>query len=446
MLSINIAFAVTFSRSNTPLGARAPPIIASVFVLIALLLLTLLLGRHIRYRNGGHVQDIGRGPQYTQLLNGLCALFSALSAITTAVSLAMLAARTAHLPTITVHSTTRSLISGGFVIWAISLVSEGTFIISMVVALKRSLQVGLEAPPVFSTDVSEMKESERRRSGSANAEDRGPSSIESSRPSRSRSDTLTSIRSSLSIVVRPITSKTRLMSASQKPAQRPASDDSGYRDTVVSVEDGFDSWDTSAVDPQSRQAVMESASPTPPRCPLETIPASPSTSRSPSPGFPLDLEPPRKTRPRSRSYSPARNYAERETRTISPTPSLREAHIHPLFRTDSPEPPPAVTPGTIITAAPAAGQVLATRPSIKSLRLRSGSIPVNPLLHSESLDSIRREMEQEDRVLEEQGAERTLTPPIPDWVMGAGSRSSMALYKSRRKPQSGNDKDDEAES
>jgi hypothetical protein len=35
-----------------------------------------------------------------------------------------------------------------------------------------------------------------------------------------------------------------------------------------------------------------------------------------------------------------------------------EAHIHPLFRSDSPTPPPVASPGTIVTASPLSGQVL----------------------------------------------------------------------------------------
>jgi hypothetical protein len=59
-------------------------------------------------------------------------------------------------------------------------------------------------------------------------------------------------------------------------------------------------------------------------------------------------------------------------------------------------------------------------------------------MHHESLDSIRQAMEKEDREkLEENGGERTLTPPIPDWILSAGSRSSMSGYNSRKKTQAG---------
>jgi hypothetical protein len=43
---------------------------------------------------------------------------------------------------------------------------------------------------------------------------------------------------------------------------------------------------------------------------------------------------------------------------------------------------------------------------------------------------------EEGEQLDDNGSERTLTPPIPDWVLGAGPRSSMAGYN-RKKTQTG---------
>ncbi|KAL3424749.1 hypothetical protein PVAG01_04030 [Phlyctema vagabunda] len=453
MLSTNISLSVALSHVNAPSNTRIAAVVACAPSLVAFSTLMLLVGRQIRYRNGAHVRDIGRGPQSTYFLAGFGALFCVFSTVATAVALGIMVAQIDNLPTTLLSSPTNSLVAGDFVLLAIFLLSSGIYLVCTVVFQRQSLQpygsqFGQEA---HTTGSSEMKSS-RPYSAGATITERGANSSDSSNSPRSRSDTLASLRSSLSIVVRPISSRTRLISSAQKMACRPTSTDSGYRDTMVEVDNGFDSWDTSAVDPQARQAVMDSGSPTPtaPRreqFPLETIPASPTTSRSASPGFPLDLEPPQ-SRQRARSFSPANSFVEHrvDMRTSSPTPSLREAHIHPLFRTDSPEPPPAATPGTIITASPISGQVLSSRSSVRSLRMRSGSLPASPLVHSDSLDSIRRAMEREDRELEETGGERTLTPPIPDRVMGAtipdyimsaGPRNSMNVYNARRKPQVG---------
>ncbi|CAK7213202.1 hypothetical protein SCUCBS95973_001720 [Sporothrix curviconia] len=325
--------------------------------------------------------------------------------------------------------------------------------------------------------------------------------------SAGRSDTVNSIRSSFSQVIRPITSKTRLISPStighsdsspsisgtssqRSSAWRPdslagssTSPASTYasreRDVRPSIED-FDSWDTSAVDLQNRLTVLES-SVTPSAIAsrfLETIPASPTTSRSPSPGMPLDLEPPHSRRRRSRSYSPAassmRSASGTRLRSQSQSqpqsPPFGEAHIHPLFRSDSPTPPPAVSAGTVVTAAPptAAQMTVTDAQSLRTLsRMRSGSLPAvpSPLSRQGSFDDfgVRRglgigerphtgsgspELREEDVEMANDGtteedeadrrsradsnAERKMTPPIPEWILTAGSRTSLSGYQSRK--------------
>ncbi|KAK0711484.1 hypothetical protein B0H67DRAFT_491402 [Lasiosphaeris hirsuta] len=263
---------------------------------------------------------------------------------------------------------------------------------------------------------------------------------------RSATETMSSIRSSLSSVLRPTSSRTRLLpSSSQRSSRRPASLDSIqihlHEQQSRNTEDGFDSWDTSAVDPQNRQTVLESSSPPLGRF-LETIPASPTTSRSPSPGTPLDLQPPRMRR-RSRSYSPGPMRAGQDQRAAFTQQSTQsESHIHPLFRSDSPTPPSIMTPGTVVTAAPNAGQVISDRASIRTLtRMRSGSLPTvpSPLSRQGSFDSFQRrpatssspELREEDE-LETDDTERKMTPPLPHWVLSAGSRTSLSSYHSRR--------------
>ncbi|KAK4158427.1 hypothetical protein C8A00DRAFT_39399 [Chaetomidium leptoderma] len=283
------------------------------------------------------------------------------------------------------------------------------------------------------------------------AKDRGSVSLDSATPpgssgGRSATETMDSIRSSLSNAIRPISSRTRLVSISRRSSHRPTSLDlaPGPRESRArSREEGFDSWDTSAVDPENRQTVLESSSP-PHGHFLETIPASPTTSRSASPGTPLDLLEPPRSRRRSRSYSPV------STRTIqaqrvafTQQASHSEAHIHPLFRSDSPLPPSA-TPGTVVVAAPNAGQLISDRQSIRSIqsmrRLRSESLPgvPSPLSRAGSCESFPRrgaenssttELQEEDEAevaIAGADAERKMTPPIPDYILGAGPRSGAS--------------------
>ncbi|KAF9872925.1 hypothetical protein CkaCkLH20_09435 [Colletotrichum karsti] len=277
---------------------------------------------------------------------------------------------------------------------------------------------------------------------------------------RSATDTLSSIRSSLSNVVRPISSRTRLLPLREK--RRAESIDSNHyrsRSSSVNEDSSFDSWDTSSVDMQNRMTVLGTSSPVPGGRFLETIPASPTTSRSPSPGTPLDLdlEPPR-TRRRSRSYSPVGDLRRPETTFTMqssasdgelrrPEPaftmqgSASESHIHPLFRSDSPDPPPMVTPGTMVVAAPDAGRVISDRHSVR--RMRSGSLPSgpSPLSRTSSVENffpngapVKEEKEELESPQEEDEdpAERQMTPPIPEWILTAGARTSLNGYQSRK--------------
>ena len=294
---------------------------------------------------------------------------------------------------------------------------------------------------------------------------RGSVSFDSPTPPGSSGGRSASIRSSLSqAVLRPITSRTRLLSISRRSSYRPASLDltaTHERRSRSSTDEGFDSWDTSAVDAQNRQTVLESSSPPPLARSLETIPASPITSRSPSPATTLEMLDPPRTKRRSRSYSPASSraiQAQRAAFTQQTTQS--ESHIHPLFRSDSPTPPPIATPGTVVIAAPNGGQTLSDKQSIRSIkslhRLRSGSLPAipSPLSRATSSDSLHRRAEssspdireedeaessspgirEEDEAEASEGAEaeRKMTPPIPDWILTASTRTSLVTYNSRK--------------
>lgn len=293
-----------------------------------------------------------------------------------------------------------------------------------------------------------------------------------------RSPAMSSIRSSLSQVIRPITSRSSLLSLGRHSFHWPTSLDLARppADRSRSTEEGFDTWDTSAVDPDNRKTVLgSSAAPAANRV-LETIPASPPVSRSPSPRTPLQevLQPPPPSRQRSRSYSSrpgSTSTVHSQRSAFTQQVSRSEAHIHPLFRSDSPTPPPTATPGTVVFAAPNAGQVISDRQSIRSMqsvrRLRSESLPgvPSPLRSSASVESFlhRREesgstrpeiMEEVEEVpiapveevpaAEEEsgvagGGERKMTPPIPDWILTAGLRLSLAVYNTRKSSRSGDD-------
>jgi hypothetical protein len=272
---------------------------------------------------------------------------------------------------------------------------------------------------------------------------RGVNSIDSKKsPSSSGNsivDTISSIGSSLPQTIRPITSKTRLLSTRTTERHRPASlDSNSFR---PSRDNSFDSWDTSSVDAHSRQTILDASntSITKSRF-LETIPASPIVSRTPSPGpaQALDL-PDHPSRSSSRSYSPAPRQPEAAATSLTQHESSSESHIHPLFRSDSPTPPPVASPGTSVVASPNAGQVITPRPSIRSLnRVRSASLGRSPLSRQSSLEDTRqkKQHDESDSIAEvdeennNSAAGDSPKEPIPEWVLAAGSRMSLVRYSS----------------
>lgn len=118
---------------------------------------------------------------------------------------------------------------------------------------------------------------------------------------------------------------------------------------------------------------------------LETIPGS----RPVSPAKPLDgpyLG--RDARPAStesitftRAQSPASAQSSSPVYDLPFPPMIGEvafqSHIHPLFRSGSPGPPPVISPGTTVTAAPQAGQIVTTN-TIKRQRSAHNSRSATP--------------------------------------------------------------------
>jgi hypothetical protein len=259
---------------------------------------------------------------------------------------------------------------------------------------------------------------------------------------RSVAETVSSIRTSLSHKVRHVDSRTRLLSIKSTKSTLNSAKSNGSiwsrargesLDSMMAPGEGFDSWDTSSVETQNRH-VLDITAPPPARFlgALETIPASPTVSRAPSPGSPLDLEAQAERLHRTRSYSPLPRPPSTVLKTYS---SSSELHIHPLFRADSPTPPPAATPGTTILAAPETARTL----SAKSLtRMRSGSFPsLNPLSHRGSEENLKSKPPTPERLsplsseLEEE-KERQMTPPLPEWILNAGARTSLTEYQLRK--------------
>ncbi|KAI1202524.1 hypothetical protein F5X97DRAFT_319209 [Nemania serpens] len=432
ILALELFLAYGFWPSTSP--ARIIAVIASVAEAIVLILLAIKLVKYVWSINGQRPSDFR---------NVWFALDLMASVLASAVSVALLIliGKARSFPDNTSNIPLANLLIGSAIVLGFAFTAQLFFIVVYFVLQRLpdsdqavSLHTNDEGrlSPPFSMRIKSVPYDRTKPALSQTRFNERGSSEYPSRPGtsggRSAAETITSFSGSLSSVVRPMGSRTRLLSSSSKSGQRLNSFDSNaYRDAFSVPEDGFDSWDTSSVDPHNRQIVLETSSPIRPRF-LETIPASPANSRSPSPGCPLDLEPAKRGR---RNRSPV--HRAQQERTFMPSES--ELHIHPLFRTDSPGPPPATTPGTVVVAAPNAGQFI-TGTSV--MQMRNGSFSHSPGLLSrrESYESFRKTPSPtSDRLQPEDmgGGERKMTPPIPDWILNPEPRPSFASYRSKER-------------
>ena len=313
----------------------------------------------------------------------------------------------------------------------------------------------------------EMREAERSATATTLHSNPFHEQISSSLPSLVASDGTSSIRSSFSTIQRPSSSRRGLLTRQHSYTPRRSSLDGPSRRS--SQDEGFDSWDTSGVSSHMRETVLHSkptikgsvlqpipgsrspspakalegpffqSSPSlsPPASPLpqpsvsrpNSPPSSPSEQPSFTTMFPPSTNPPQTSpllrnysRPGSRSGPVSRSVTISHSRPNSRSRAPSEDHIHPLFRSCSPVPSPGASPGTVVTAAPGAGQLIDER-MLKRMRSRSGSLPSSPspLVRSESYPDIRSMREPP---LTNQGA-----PPLP---FLAGIEPSPSQHKVKR--------------
>lgn len=281
-------------------------------------------------------------------------------------------------------------------------------------------------------------------------------------------------RSSLSIITRPSSSRSKLLRQNSYTRFSRSSSFENSTTARPSQDSGFDTWDTSTVASHLRETVPHS-------CPstkrangaLEPIPGS----RSPSPAKALEgpffatamepsppasplPQPSYSSRPPSRQRSAPSSplfqssFSRPPSRQRSPS---CEDHIHPLFRSYSPSPPPTASSGTSVLAAPVGGQLVNER---ILRRMRSGSLPSSPmspspLVRSETyfdfataptsptgeagtppLRNFILVASASERVLGRAGfgkraasMREVTTPPIPDFVLNAGEKREQGARR-----------------
>ncbi|KAF7596280.1 hypothetical protein BBP40_002424 [Aspergillus hancockii] len=111
-----------------------------------------------------------------------------------------------------------------------------------------------------------------------------------------------------------------------------------------------------------------------------------------------------------------------------------ESNIHPLFRSNSPTPPPTAMPGTTVIASPAAGQTI----SIKALhRMRSANSlrSYTPRSRSPLYERVNQAGQEVDRKQgsgdSRGGGNSDQSCAIPSFVMAADLRRSITQYKKK---------------
>jgi hypothetical protein len=172
------------------------------------------------------------------------------------------------------------------------------------------------------------------------------------------------VRRSLDHIIRPMTSRTKLLLQKARDSYSLHSDRKQSSDTK-DHEDDFGDWDTSP--PYELQKEIYTRPP-PVRARLETIPGSrPVSAAKPLDGpFPEEVAEEKQT-----SIDSTQNEVNQPTTSSSESSSVRrisrrswdnsppdQSFIHPLFRSESPQPAPFVSPGTTLYASPLAGRTI----------------------------------------------------------------------------------------
>ncbi|MCJ1435144.1 hypothetical protein MMC27_004514 [Xylographa pallens] len=468
---------------------------ASITVLVYLLYRTV---REASCTSGHSREDSRRARQNATTLLGLgLSVLAGVAAIGTFVWMKVLMPELSEL---FLGQQASEIFACSVVLWVLSAISQLIYYIILLRRRRNPTLSALSAPIPLADDP--LESANDTRPGTARTLRASPPASPRISPKRS------SLRSSLTIAIRPTSSKTKLVSC--QPSY-PTS----ITTTRASTDSAFDSWDTSSISPQMRETVLRS-SPALPRNPLSPIPGS----RSPSPAKALEgpfLPSPPQTRPstsRSQPSSPPPSFnnsyftqqllLSSHSQPTSPVvdspatffsynnfsrPSIlrgrssteslphiararsasanahsgvtNEDHIHPLFRSNSPTPPPSATPGTTVTAAPGSFTGLLIHERMVR-RMRSGSLPASPSPlaagtgyffpedmpvrspseeiadggHPTAGDD--RTEEGDDEVMRrkiEEGTGRKMTPPIPDFILSV-ARSDSNAY-GRRKVEGG---------
>lgn len=353
--------------------------------------------------------------------------------VTTGVVAGAVASSSSQFMTAPNHPTahqTRSLFVAWCVMWAISVLSQGLlcgFLLVQITEREPRNRYLYQFPPGLGR-AADMPD-HRRKESSIILPSFSP--VSWSRPllakSKASSERLSSIRSSISGVVKPMASLPKLSKRYSERTlfQRDSKHESSSNFPsleCISQEHAFEQWDTSAVSREDRETVLQASPATTGRHP-------PVASRSRSEILPtnsldsLVLHDPIQQLPASFTHP---GYSRPPSR---PRTASVESHIHPLFRSDSPSPSPTPTPGTMVTAAPTAGQTISSQ-ALREMRARSLLQPSNSLCSLGSTIKTDVIHELEFQTPRPRPGKRSAS--MPAFVLAAGVRNSLLSYERRK--------------
>ncbi|KAF2145906.1 uncharacterized protein K452DRAFT_304922 [Aplosporella prunicola CBS 121167] len=257
------------------------------------------------------------------------------------------------------------------------------------------------------------------------------SSLSSPTFSNSSTHSLSNWGSSFYQAVYPVTSRTKLLARGASSLRDSISLSSMRTNSVSHPPDGFAMWNSSEMDPHLRDTIMQSG---PSQeltavlgrgTRLEPIPGSRPVSPARALNGPFSESPPVDT-----TAMPSPAFISPHT-SRPPSPNIDSAMIHPLFRPDSPVPPPAATPGTVVVASPLSGHVI-PRPHSSRSRTNSRTMSPSPLTSPSQIfgDAGSIRSGRGDRC--ESPLARAMTPPIPEFILSESPRVSSSASSLRK--------------
>jgi hypothetical protein len=422
---LNILDAVSLSATRSPLVGLA--VTASAFDIGAIGAVTVFAAQYAWRREG----IIKGSPQSARVLVISCVLLSAGALIISLASMITIRLHVQELENGKKHSIISnwsSSSSAQIAIWLLACLSQVVLYTSPSwCRSKQSVRIDVSGPR--DAAISEMHYS--TVTNLCMLEPSQPSSPFAALPSPTwsnrSSQSLKSWRDSFQHAMRPMSSRSKLASRPSLNRDVLSIYSDGLSVKSASQPDAFDAWEVNA---QSNGAAAQLALPSvsmPLRgTALEPIPGSRPASPAKVLDGPFCLDddeelhpPPKLTLEMSRPPSPAGS----------------EAHIHPLFRSESPSPAPPTTPGTNILASPLANTVIPC-PARPYSRMRSDSgrsntnsrAPSPALVHQRSFINERTSshLSQDSRSRSPSPPSRRMTPPIPDFVLNSSPRSSVS--------------------